>query len=66
LNASGTVTSFAHAAVTGVQALRNFIQRGELWGVLALTIIGIVLIVLTPARQSTGHASVPGATKSAI
>ncbi len=45
-------SSFAHAAVMGVQAFRNLIARGELLGVAALVIIGIALIVLTPAKQS--------------
>jgi hypothetical protein len=44
-------SSFAHAAVMGVQAFRNFIQRGELWGVLALIVIGVALIVLAPAKS---------------
>lgn len=44
-------SSFAHAAVMGLQALQGFVERGELWGVLALIIIGIVLISLAPAKQ---------------
>jgi FtsH-binding integral membrane protein len=43
-------SSFAHAAVMGVQASRNLISRGELWGVLALGIIGAAIIVLAPAK----------------
>jgi hypothetical protein len=34
-----------------VQAFRNLIPRGELWGVAALVIIGIALIVLAPAKS---------------
>src|SRR6202011_3862463 len=45
-------SSFAHAALMAVQAFRNLIQRGELLGVAALVIIGIVLIALAPAKQS--------------
>src|ERR1700736_1731940 len=45
-------SSCAHAALMAVQALRNLIQRGELLGVAALVIIGIVLIALAPAKQS--------------
>jgi len=45
-------SSFAHAALMAVQAFRNLIARGELWGVAALVIIGVALIVLTPAKQS--------------
>jgi len=45
-------SSFAHAALMGTQALRNLISRGELWGVGALAIIGVALIVLAPAKQA--------------
>ena len=44
-------SSFAHAALMGVQALRNLIPRGELLGVAALIIIGVALIVLAPAKS---------------
>jgi hypothetical protein len=44
-------SSFAHAALMGWQAFRNIVQCGELWGVLALVIIGVVLIVLAPAKS---------------
>lgn len=47
-------SSLAHAAVMGVQALRNMIQHGELIGVAVLTVIGIVLIALGPRNQLTG------------
>jgi hypothetical protein len=43
-------SSFAHAALMAVQAFRNLIPSGELWGVAALVIIGVALIVLTPAK----------------
>lgn len=43
-------SSFAHAAVMGTQALLHWIQSEELWGVGALIIIGILLIVLAPGR----------------
>jgi drug/metabolite transporter superfamily protein YnfA len=45
-------SSFAHAAVMGVQAFRNFIQRQEQIGVAALIVIGVALIALAPAKQS--------------
>src|ERR1700674_3764741 len=45
-------SSLAHAALMGAQALRNLVARGELWGVAALVVIGIALIVLAPANQS--------------
>jgi len=51
-------SSFAHAALMGVQALRNMIPRGELGGVAALIVIGAVLIALAPAKQSTARATV--------
>ena len=45
-------SSFVHATVMGLQALRTYIQRGELWGVLALIVIGVALVVLAPAKES--------------
>jgi|ERR1039458_9500613 hypothetical protein len=45
-------SSFAHAAVMGAQAFRNLIQRGELWGVAALVIIGVA-----PIRVGTSKAT---------
>jgi hypothetical protein len=44
-------SSFAHAVLMAVQAFRNLIQLGELWGVAALVIIGVALIVLAPAKS---------------
>jgi hypothetical protein len=54
-------SSFAHAALMAVQAFRNLIARGELWGVAALVIIGVALIALAPAKQCAKRASVAGA-----
>ena len=54
-------SSFAHAAVMGVQAFRNFVARGELVGVAVLIVIGVALIVLAPARQSVGRVAAAGA-----
>ena len=45
-------SSLAHAALMGAQALRNLVAREELWGVVALAVIGVVLIVMAPAKQS--------------
>jgi uncharacterized membrane protein HdeD (DUF308 family) len=45
-------SSFAHAAVMAVMASQNAGYRGDLWGSGALVIIGLVLIVLAPAKQS--------------
>jgi hypothetical protein len=50
-------SSFAHAALMAVQAFRNLIARGELWGVAALVIIGVALIVLAPAKQPVQRVS---------
>ena len=44
-------SSFAHAGVMGVQAFRNLIPRGELLGVVVFILIGVALIVLTPAKS---------------
>jgi hypothetical protein len=44
-------SSFAHAALMGTQAWRNIVSRDELWGVLALVVIGVALIALAPAKQ---------------
>ena len=45
-------SSFAHGAVMAMQAFQNMIQRRELFGVAALVVIGVVLIVLAPAKPS--------------
>jgi Family of unknown function (DUF6632) len=45
-------SSFAHAALMGMQAWRNIVARGELIGVAVLIVIGVALIVLAPAKQS--------------
>jgi hypothetical protein len=44
-------SSFAHAALMAVQAFLNMISRRELAGVAVLLVIGVVLIVLAPAKQ---------------
>ena len=54
-------SSFVHAAVMGLQVFQKVIQRGELLGVTALIIIGVVLIVLTPAKQPGKRASAAAA-----
>jgi peptidoglycan/LPS O-acetylase OafA/YrhL len=43
---------FAHAAVMAVTAFSKGGYRGDVWGVAVLVIIGVVLIVLAPAKQS--------------
>lgn len=52
-------SSFAHAALMGTQAMRNMIARGELIGVAVLIVIGVALIALAPAKQSTEPISHP-------
>lgn len=45
-------SSLAHAALMGFQAFRNMIERSELIGVAVLAVIGVVLIVLAPAKSA--------------
>ncbi len=54
-------SSFVHATVMAVQVYQNKIERGELVGVVALVIVGVVLIALSPARQKSERALAPGA-----
>jgi hypothetical protein len=44
-------SSLAHAALMGMQAFRNMVARGELWGVAVLIVIGVALIGLAPAKS---------------
>lgn len=50
-------SSLAHAAVMGVQAALNLIQREEFIGVAVLAVIGFTLIALAPANKSVGEIS---------
>ena len=50
-------SSFAHAALMAVQAFLNWIPRRELVGVLVFILIGVVLILLAPAKASGEQAS---------
>jgi hypothetical protein len=54
-------SSFAHAAVMAVQEYLHKIEREELVGVVALVIIGVALILLSPAKQRGERASAAGA-----
>jgi hypothetical protein len=54
-------SSFAHAVVMGGQALDNLVPRGELVGVGALTVIGVALLALAPAKPSGERVSAAGA-----
>jgi hypothetical protein len=44
-------SSFVHAVVMGTQAYRKIVGREELMGVVALIIIGVTLIALTPGTN---------------
>jgi hypothetical protein len=55
-------SSFAHGAVMAVQSLHNVIPRGDLLSaVLPLVVIGVVLLVLAPAKPSGESASAASA-----
>ena len=54
-------SSFAHAAIMTVQALRNLIPRRELMGVAFFVVIGVALIALAPAKQSGERVSAAAA-----
>jgi uncharacterized protein DUF6632 len=49
--------NIAHAAVMGVQRLRNVIPHRELAGVVVFILIGIALIALAPKGQAAERAS---------
>ena len=49
---------FAHGAVMTATSFSNGGYRGDIWGVLVLVIIGLVLIVLAPAKQPLERVSV--------
>lgn len=49
--------NLAHAGVMALQEYRNIIQRRELAGVVVFAIVGILLVVLTPAKQPVEKAS---------
>src|SRR5271167_4081963 len=44
-------SSLAHGAFMSMQAMRNFVARGELIGSAVLIIIGVGLIALSPAKE---------------
>ncbi len=54
-------SSFAHGTVMAVMAFRDERARHLLPGVAILAVIGVVLIVLPPARQSVERVSATGA-----
>ncbi|HUA16786.1 MAG TPA: DUF6632 domain-containing protein [Verrucomicrobiae bacterium] len=57
LIAFGGWANLAHAGVMAVQEFQHVIQRRELVGVLVFAIVGVLLVALAPAKQSTGRAS---------
>ena len=44
-------SSLAHAALMSTQAMRNIVARGELIGSAVLLVIGVGLILLSPAKE---------------
>jgi hypothetical protein len=50
-------SSFAHAALMGVQTYPNIVSRGELAGVALLVVIGVALITLAPAKRAANQAA---------
>jgi len=55
-------SSFAHATVMAIMAFQNASERRDLLtGVAVLVVIGVVLIVLAPARQPVERVSAAGA-----
>lgn len=44
-------SSFAHAGLMGIQTMKHMVAQGEMVGVVVLTVIGIVLLALRPARD---------------
>ena len=59
-------SSFAHAALMAVQAYKNMISRSELTGVAALVVIGVALIMLAPAKQTSAPESDVGRTRPVL
>jgi predicted MFS family arabinose efflux permease len=54
-------SSLAHAAVMSVQVLLKLIPRSDLSGITIFVVVGIALIALAPARQTTERSSAAGA-----
>jgi len=50
-------SSFAHGAVMAVTSFSKGGYRGDIWGVPVLVIIGVALIALAPAKQSSERVS---------
>jgi hypothetical protein len=54
-------SSLVHAGFMAFQVSQNLIQRGELVGVVMLAIIGVILLVLVPARRTGERVSIAAA-----
>ena len=54
-------SSLVHASFMAFQVSQNLIQRGELVGVIALAIIGVILLVLAPAKRTGERVSAAAA-----
>jgi succinate-acetate transporter protein len=57
LIAFGGWANLAHAGVMAAQEYRNVIERQELAGVVVFAIVGVVLVALTPRKQSVEKAA---------
>ena len=63
LIAFGGWANLAHSGVMAVQEYRDVIEHRELAGVVVFAIVGVVLVALAPAKQSTERASAANATR---
>ena len=48
-------SSFVHALVMGYQSILGMVARGELVGVAVLVVIGVVLLILLPGKESAAR-----------
>jgi len=51
-------SSFAHGAVMAIQAYKKVIPGHEVIGVAVMFVVGVVLLALAPARESSRRASI--------
>jgi hypothetical protein len=54
-------SSLVHAGFMAFQVSQNLIQRGELVGVVVLAVIGVILLMLAPAKRTGEQVSVAAA-----
>ena len=57
LIAFGGWANLAHAGVMAAQEYRNVIERRELAGMIVFAVVGVVLVAMAPARQSSERVS---------